>query len=1021
MLQNKASLSWLANPEVFAVGREPAHSDHFYFASEKEMEEWKDLGTNCSTSFRQSLDGSWKFSYAENPSMRIVDFYREDYDCSEFDSITVPGHIQLQGYDRCQYINTMYPWDGQEFLRPPVVSETYNPVGSYVRFFDVDEALQGKKLYLSFQGVETAMYVWLNGQFLGYSEDAFSPKEFDIAPYVKNAGNKLAVEVYKRSSASWLEDQDFFRFSGIFREVYIYAVQNVHIRDLKITATLDDAYRDGLFTVQADIVCEEPDKEKNTRAYSVECELRGTEGKTIGLWEGLPEGEIIPDVRQWSAEFPNLYEVILRIRDEKGLMIEAVKERAGFRRFEMKDGLMRLNGKRIMFHGVNRHEFCCESGRVLSYDKMVSDVKCMKENHINAVRTSHYPNQSAWYRLCDEYGIYVIDETNLESHGSWQKMGAVEPSWNVPGNKPEWKEAVLDRAKSMYERDKNHACILIWSCGNESYAGEDILAMAEYFRGQDPHRLVHYEGCVHDRRYADCTDMESRMYAKPKEIVEYLEGNPVKPYISCEYMHAMGNSCGGLLRYQELEERYEKYQGGFIWDFVDQALLTQNENGTKTLKYGGDFDERATDYHFCGNGLLFADRSVTPKMQEVKYLFQDVLIELTKERVTLKNRFLFDDLSDCVMRVWAACEETILYEEMITDIQTPCGGLRSFEIAMDAAPANVREYTINVEIINQNPGSFVHFVREIAREQLILENENYHDSKADIKAEPLTVVEGDVNIGVIDGNTRYLFSLCEGGPVSLCVNGREHIYRAPKLSFWRALTDNDLGGKSGYDRAGWMTAGLFAKVERIEKSIESRNPFVRYHFLLPGITDGKAVISYEFDDRNLLKVTAEFTGTKELYEMPLFAVDFMLKGDYHRFRYYGKGPMECQNDREEGAFLGVYESTARENMTRNLRPQECGNRTGVRYVKVYNEKGQGLMFIADKTPFEMSVLPYSAYELENAWHQEELADSKYTWVRICACQRGVGGDDSWGAPIGELYELDSSKPVKLEFFVKELD
>lgn len=1013
MLQNKADLKWLSDPEVFAVGREPAHSDHFYFDSEKEMQNWRDNGANCSTSLRQSLNGLWKFAYARNPSERIADFYKEDYSCDSFAQIRVPGHIQMQGYDYCQYINTMYPWDGQEFLRPPMVSEQYNPVGSYVRFFDVNEKLKGKRLYLSFQGVETAMYVWLNGHFVGYGEDAFAPKEFDITDYVKDKGNKLAVEVYKRSSASWLEDQDFFRFSGIFREVYIYAVPEIHIRNLKIISTLDDSYCDGILSVQADVI----NNANDSQGYDISCQLMDSNGKTIFMQNGFFETEKVGKVKQWSAEFPNLYELVIRITGKEGRLIEAVKEKIGFRRFEMKNGLMCLNGRRIMFHGVNRHEFCCEEGRNLSYDKMLYDIRCMKENHINAVRTSHYPNQSAWYRLCDEYGIYVIDETNLESHGSWQKMGAVEPSWNVPGNKPEWKEAVLDRAKSIYERDKNHASVLIWSCGNEAYAGEDILAMADYFREKDPDRLVHYENCVHDRRYSGCTDMESRMYAKPQEIAEYLESNPAKPYISCEYMHAMGDSCGGLLQYQELEEKYEKYQGGFIWDFVDQALLTRNKDGKSTLKYGGDFDDRATDYHFCGNGLLFADRTITPKMQEVKYLYQDILIEMTENCILLKNRFLFDDLGAYQMKVWAACEETVFYEEMFDEIKTVCGGERSFAVSYEV-PQEIAEYTLNVRIVHTDPFALV---KEIAREQIICVNDSYCGNLPYEKKDGLVCVEGDVNMGVIDKNTRYLFSFSEGGLVSLNAGGREHIFRAPKISFWRALTDNDLGGKSGYDRAGWMTAGLFAKVVKIEKSVTSKSPSIRYHYLLPGITDASAVVSYEFDDRNQLMVTAEFTGTDQLKEMPVFAVDFMLKGEYCHFKYYGNGPMECHNDREEGAFLGVYESTSYENVTKNLRPQECGNRTGVRYVNVTNEEGCGLQFAAKKVPFEMSVLPYSAYELENALHQEELPNSNYTWVRIAACQRGVGGDDSWGAPIRPQYEPDCKKNVKIEFYVKELD
>lgn len=1013
MLQNKmnADYEWLKNPEVFQVNRENAHSDHFYFDNESEMEKWEDTGVESSISLRQSLNGTWKFAYTSKPSNRYVDFYKEEFDCSGFCDIQVPGHIQMQGYGKCQYINNMYPWDGIEYLRPPQVSDEYNPVGSYVKYFDVNEKLLDKRIFISFQGVETAMYVWLNGEFVGYAEDSFTPSEFELTPYIKANGNKLAVEVYKRSSASWLEDQDFFRFSGIFREVFLYAVPKVHIRDLKVVASLDDTYTYGVLSISADVIC---DKEMNGK-YKISYEV--LDGDKCILQGKKFDGQIIvPNVKKWSAEFPNLYDVVIKINDNSGNFIEGIKQRIGFRRFEMLNGVMCLNGKRIIFHGVNRHEFCCESGRVLDYEKMLYDIKCMKKNHINAVRTSHYPNQSVWYRLCDEFGIYVIDETNLESHGSWQKLGVCEPSWNVPGNLPEWQENVLDRAKSMYERDKNHASILMWSCGNESYAGNCILNMANYFREQDSERLVHYEGCFHNREYDMCSDMESRMYAKPDEIKEYLDSNPVKPYISCEYMHAMGNSCGGLLQYQELEHLYEKYQGGFIWDFVDQALQITDESGRKKMCYGGDFDDRATDYNFCGDGLLFADRSETPKMQEIRYLFQDVHMKLKENMVTVENHFLFNNLTGCVMKIRTENEDGIIEEILIDEIVTECG--KSREIPISLAIPNVKEYTINAIILDSEKS-------EIAREQEILINRDYSESVDEgsvagenSRTRPV-VVEGDVNIGVKTNETLYLFSLSEGGIVSLNYKEREHIVRAPKITFWRALTDNDMGYKAGFDRAGWMTAGMFAKVDKIVK--DSKDAFVEYHYMLPGISDGEAVISYQVKDDGSIDVKASFTGTKLLKEMPLFGVEFMMKGSYGNFEYYGMGPDECHLDRQEGAFLGRYQGTAYENVTKNLRPQECGNRTGVRKLTVTDSEGAGLLFTAINKPFEMSVLPYSSYELENALHYEELPNSDYTWVKIAATQMGVGGDDSWGAPVREQYLLDGSKEISVEVNIRPIE
>lgn len=618
----KPTLEWLENPEVFQVNRCEAHSDHRFYQNREEME----LGYSALV---QCLNGKWKFSYAENPSERDAEFYKKEESCREFSDIKVPGHIQLQGYDRCQYINTMYPWDGREELRPPYISKEYNPTASYVKYFRLEEALKGKRIFLNFQGVETAFYVWLNGEFVGYGEDSFTPSEFEVTDFVCEGENKLAVEVYKRSSASWLEDQDFWRFSGIFRDVYLYAVPSVHIRDMFVRGDLKNNYTEGTLEAELQILGE--------LRGEIHAVLRD-ENHICVTTSVLPVNENVRivmepgKVRTWSAEEPYLYTLEITIRDIKGKTVEIVCQNVGFRSFEMIDNIMCINGRRIVFHGVNRHEFNAHRGRCITREDMMWDIRFLKENNINAVRTSHYPNQSLWYELCDRYGTYLIDETNLESHGSWQKLSVCEPSWNVPGSLPEWKDAVLDRAKSMLERDKNHPSILIWSCGNESYAGEDILAMSRYFHERDDSRLVHYEGVFWIREYDHISDMESRMYAKPEEIAEYLRSPGAKPYISCEYMHAMGNSLGGMELYTELEDMFPGYQGGFIWDYIDQAIFKKEESGKERLVYGGDFDERATDYCFCTNGIVFADRTYSPKVQEVKQLFSNIRIKVDEKK-----------------------------------------------------------------------------------------------------------------------------------------------------------------------------------------------------------------------------------------------------------------------------------------------------------------------------------------------------------------------------------------------------
>ena len=605
-------LNWLEDPRVFAVNRLDAHSDHTWHTPEG--------------SLRQSLDGSWRFAYSPCPAARPADFWRADASLDGFGEIAVPGHIEMQGYGQIQYINTMYPWDGRHFLRPPQIPWDDTPVGSYVRTFTLDPALEGKRVCVSFQGVERAFYCWCNGHFVGYSEDSFTPADFDLTPFLQAGENRLCVEVYKNCSGSWLEDQDFFRFFGIFRPVYLYAKPALHIEDLWLRASLEPDNTTGVLAPRLRLSAAD--------GASLEgCTLRCTVAAPGGavLWDapmplredgsGYVYGQPVrlPGIRKWDHEDPALYTVTLTLRDAAGTLQETVPYQTGFRRFGLREGVMELNGERIVFNGVNRHEWNPASGRAIGPEDMYRAIETFRRNHINAVRTCHYPDQTLWYELCDCNGIYMIDEANLESHGSWQKMGAVEPSWNVPGSLPEWRDCVVDRARSMFERDKNHTAILIWSCGNESYAGEDILAMSEFFRQNDPGRLVHYEGVFHCRAFDRISDMESRMYAKPEEIRAYLESGPAKPFILCEYMHDMGNSLGGMESYIRLLDD-PQYQGGFVWDYMDQALWQQGPRGRR-LGYGGDFGERPTDYAFSANGIVFADGTEKPAMQDLRYWY----------------------------------------------------------------------------------------------------------------------------------------------------------------------------------------------------------------------------------------------------------------------------------------------------------------------------------------------------------------------------------------------------------------
>ena len=627
-----ADMKWLDNPEVFKVNQLEPHSDHCYYLDYSDMKKEKNT-------LLQSLNGQWEFAYSKNAMERPVDFYKETFDASGFDKIMVPGHIELAGYDKIRYINTMYPWEGKEYHRGAysmqatgaeegMFSEAqYNPVGSYIKYFDLDKNMCGKRIHICFEGVEEAMYLWLNGQFIGYAEDSFTPSEFDLTPYVKEKGNVLAVQVHKMSTAAFLEDQDFFRFFGIFRNVTLKAIPDVHLEDVWFKPVLNQDNESGSVSVSMKVSA--TDSQNVTAGFILkdrEENILVEKSLQLNKENDHLEGTICVDlesVRLWDNHNPYLYHAYVELKAEDGSLAEVIPYDIGFRRIEIIDKVIYLNGKRLVITGVNRHEWNARTGRCIGIEDMKADISCMLRNNINSVRTCHYPDQIPWYYMCDDAGIYVMAETNLESHGSFQKLGAIEPSCNVPGSIPQWRDAVLERAKNNFETFKNHTSILFWSLGNESYAGDDIEAMNVYFAEKQDGRLVHYESSYYNRAYEDTiSDFETRMYAKPEDVEEYLNNSPKKPYILCEFMHDMGNSMGGLGSYMKLIDKYDMYHGGFIWDFIDQAIMVKDSvTGKDVLRYGGDFDDKPADYEFSANGIVFADRKEKPAMQEVRYYY----------------------------------------------------------------------------------------------------------------------------------------------------------------------------------------------------------------------------------------------------------------------------------------------------------------------------------------------------------------------------------------------------------------
>ena len=686
----KFDYSLVKDPQYFCDGRMEAHSDHMYYRSEEEREDEE-------TSYRHSLNGLWKFHYARNYASTVAGFEEDAYSCKDWEDIYVPAHIQMEGYDVPQYANVQYPWEGHEELHPGQIPERFNPVGSYVKYFHVPENMKGKRVFISFQGAESGLALWLNGTFVGYSEDSFTPSEFELTEYLKEGENKLAAQVFKWTASSWCEDQDFFRFSGIYRDVYLYTVPEVHVYDLKIRAIPDETLKKA----SLEIVTKTWGKGKLKLTLSRKGEIllqdeKALDGEDTCTWEIL-------NPLLWSAEEPNLYDLDMEVYDENGMLQEIIPEKVGFRRFEMKDGIMTLNGKRIVFKGVNRHEFSSVTGRHVSREELIQDIVTMKQNNINAIRTCHYPDASPIYRLCDEYGLYMIAENNLESHGSWDVAELTGDYTDiVPHNKPEWLGMMLDRVNSMYQRDKNHPAILIWSCGNESFGGKDIFEMSEFYRKNDPTRLVHYEGLFHDRSYNATSDMESQMYPSVEAIKEFLAKDDSKPFICCEYTHAMGNSCGAMHKYTDLTDTEPKYQGGFIWDYIDQSIYKKDRYGKEFQAYGGDFGERPTDYNFSGNGIAYGgDRTPSPKMQEVKFNYQNITAEVTENAVKVINKNLFVNTDTF------RCEVTLAKNGHV---------LRTETLETSVEPLSEKTYPLPFEK-QQRPGEYTVTVSFLLREK----------------------------------------------------------------------------------------------------------------------------------------------------------------------------------------------------------------------------------------------------------------------------------------------------------------
>ena len=1000
------------DPTYFNDNRVAAHSDHRYYASVEAMEQEVD-------NFRCSLNGLWKFHYAKNYNCTIPGFEKPEYCCEPWDDIRVPAHIQMEGYDVPQYANVQYPWEGREEVEPGQIPERFNPVASYVKYFEVPEEMTGKKVFISFQGAESGIAVWLNGNFVGYSEDTFTPSEFELTPYLKEGENKLAAQVFKWTSSSWCEDQDFFRFSGIYRDVYLYAIPEVHVSDVKIQTLLDDTF------TKADLVIDT----KATKAGKVKITLSkdGTELQSVEetLAEESQYVMKVENPELWSAESPVLYDLLLEVMDENGQVTEVIPQRVGFRRFEMKDSIMMLNGKRIVFKGVNRHEFSSVSGRVVSREELIKDLVIMKQNNINAIRTCHYPDAVGIYELCDEYGIYMIAECNMESHGSWDISAEQTGDFSkvVPCDRPEWMDMMLDRVNSMYQRDKNHPAILIWSCGNESFGGKVIYEMSQLYRKMDPNRLVHYEGVFHDRRYNDTSDMESQMYPSVAEIKAFLEKDRSKPFICCEYTHAMGNSCGGMHKYTDLTDTEPSYQGGFIWDYIDQSIYKKDRYGKEFQAYGGDFNDRPCDYNFSGNGIAYGgERDASPKMQDVKYNYQNISVKVDKDQATIinKNLFINTDTYDCFV-VLAKDGKEIKEVPMETHVAALSEETVTLPIPVQTLPG---EYAVTVSFRLKEDTVWAKRGHEVAFGQGVYKVEA--PVKA-VKPAKFEVINSGHDFGVRGENFDVLFSYLNGGLASYRYGGVEMIQMIPRPNFWRAPVDNDNGSLMQMRCGQWKLASMYLShkyptgghypgmhIPEIEVLDDSAK--ITFTYAMPTTPATECKLSYQVYGDGSIRTTLTYDPVEGLGDMPEFGVMFKFDADYDNVTWYGMGPEETYVDRCEGAKLGIYKNKVEDNMAKYMVPQECGNKVGVRWASVTDRKGRGMLFTGDA--MEFSALPYTPHEMENAMHPFELPQVHYTVVRVSKQQMGIAGDDSWGAKPLPEYLIKTDEKMEFTFTFK---
>lgn len=1009
-LNNEAqTLDW-ENPEVFAINKEQPRATALPYRDEASA-----VTNDAKLSpYFLLLDGVWKFYWSAFPDARPVDFYRESFSVAKWKDIQVPGNWELQGFGIPIYTNVTYPYP----KNPPYIPHHDNPVGSYRRDFELPENWDGRRVFLHFEAGTAAMYIWVNGEKVGYSEVSKSPAEFEITAYVRPGKNNLAVEVYRWSDGSYLEDQDFWRLSGIERSVYLYSTAPVRLADFFVRGDLDAQYRNGIWDAEVKIGSTEAVAGKKYRlklsllapdgrlAASAVKEVTGKQGEQM-----VRLTKTIPGVKTWSAENPVLYTTILTLTDADGNVVESTTCRTGFRKVEIKNGTLLVNGRYIMVKGVNIHEHHPLTGHHMDENMLRKDLELMKKHNINSIRMSHYPHSVKLYDLCDRYGFYVVDEANIETHG----MGAEKQGWfdrnQHPAYRQDWAEAHRDRIRRAVERDKNHPSVIIWSLGNECGNGPVFHEMYNWLKQRDVTRPVQFEQAGEDEN----TDIVCPMYPWFGYIQEYAERKEVKrPFIMCEYAHSMGNSTGNFQEFFDIIRNSPQMQGGFIWDWVDQGILTVDENGRSYWAYGGDFGAEyyPNEMNFCLNGLVNPDRTPHPALQEVKKVYQDILFQagdLSKGEIKVINEFSFTNLNEFDFS-WQLIRNGVITREGTFSVDV--APLKEKMIRLPLPETEVKEgeeYLLSVYAHVKQTKGLLPAGHQIACEQFMMGKSRWFEPLKSAVTGKMSVEKSGNDLYVRTNGVTFSINYKDGQFWKYEYEGKNLLRSVPEINFWRAPIDNDFGNGMPGKMGVWRTAGKNVYAKQVD--IEEKADYVRVKVIYRLSDIGNDYyLTYTINPEGEVRVEAEFEAVNpDLPELPRFGMLMTLSENYHWFRWYGRGPGENYADRNTASLMGVYESDVKDQYFAYIRPQENGNKTDVRWLTLTDKDGYGLK-VSGLQPLSVSALHVSPEDLDpgltkKQQHASDIVFRKEVVLCVDLAQRGLGGDDSWGATPQEQYRL----------------